>query len=172
MARFVEQFSEALLGEDVFVFFKTPWVEMVYDEKLKRKVWRRTNENYAYALRPYTMIHGSRVAAEAYTIWAGRLQKIRSNVLDPIVLDEPLDLSDECVTDDERTAREKREDYAAYDALVIELAKEHITTKDSVIVEDARSWQKDKNTQKWRKELKAIQDMAIEDAEEAKSAVA
>lgn len=171
MARFAEKFDESMLGEDIFVFLKTPWVEMVYDEALKRKVWKRTEENYVYALRPHTMIAGSRVACEAYTVFAGRLQCVRTNVLDAITIDEPLNLEEADEGDDDRTAREKRDDYAAYDGLVLAMTKAGVLASESVVIEDALSWQKNANTQKWRKELKSINDLAVGDAE-PKTAVA
>lgn len=172
MSRFVETYTAELAGQDVFVFFKTPWVERVYDETTHRKEWKRTDENYVYALRPHRMVHGSKVAAEAYTIWAGRLQMIWNSVLDSITQDEPLNLADEEEGDEPKVLQEKSEDYAAYDALVMAMAKEGVLGKDSVIVEDGKSWQKDKATQKWRKELKELQNATIDDDTDAPMKVA
>jgi len=52
------------------------------------------------------------------------------------------------------------------------MAKKGVLGKDSVIVEDGKSWQKDKSTQKWRKELKELQNATIDDDTEAPVKVA
>jgi len=172
MAKFVETYTPELAGQDVFVFFKTPWVERIYDETTHRKEWKRTDDNFVYALRPSRMVRGSRVAAEAYTIWAGKLQLIWNSVLDSITQDEPLNLADAEPADTADVAQEKLDDTAAYDALVMALATEGVLERDSIVVEDSRSWQKDKGTQKWRKVLKELQNETIDDETSAPAKVA
>ena len=97
---------------------------------------------------------------------------IWNSVLDSITQDEPLNLADEEEGDEPKVLQEKSEDYAAYDALVMAMAKEGVLGKDSVIVEDGKSWQKDKATQKWRKELKELQNATIDDDTDAPMKVA
>jgi len=172
MVKFVDKYTADIADKDYFVFLKTPWKELRYDENAKRKLWKRTEDNFVYALRPNRMVRGSRVAAEAYAMFAGKLQKIYNAVLDSITQDCPLNLADACETDDPDVVAEKEEDFAEYDVLVSALAKEKVFGSDSVIVEDAESWQKDNATKKWGRELKKIHAAMIEGTEEALSRVA